>query len=179
MTLSERIEFITGNIAGIEADVIVNAANSRLAGGGGVDGAIHRAAGPGLLRECLTLGGCPAGEAKITAGYNLTARFIIHTVGPIWSGGYKDEPQILASCYRHSLAIAADKRLITIAFPAISTGAYGFPSVLAAHIALKEVIRFLGTNSYPEKVIFVLWSQEDLETYLKAYSDETSSKENR
>lgn len=162
-----RLEVIIGDITEIKADAIVNAANCSLLGGGGVDGAIHNAAGPGLLEECESLGGCKTGEAKITGGHNLKARYIIHTVGPVWNGGYRDEPEILASCYQSSLKLAKEKRLKTIAFPGISTGIYGFPKDLAAVIAINETKRFLLNSSWPEKVIFVAYDNESFELYRK------------
>ncbi len=145
-----KIELIKGDITKIQADAIVNAANSTLLGGGGVDGAIHRAAGPGLLRECKKIGGCPTGEARITGGYDLPAKFVIHTVGPIWRGGGGDsfeagskEDKLLADCYRNSLALACENGVRTIAFPSISTGAYRFPVERASKIAVREMRDFL------------------------------------
>ena len=162
-----RIELIKGDITALDADAVVNAANKTLLGGGGVDGAIHRAAGPQLLEECKKLNGCPTGEAKITGGYNLKARFIIHTVGPVWYGGYRDESELLASCYRSSLALAKKNSVKTIAFPGISTGVYGFPKDLAAVIAVNEAKRFLSNNLVPEKVIFVAFDDESYKIYQK------------
>ncbi len=157
--MAERIEIREGDITTLAVDAIVNAANSSLMGGGGVDGAIHRAAGPGLAEECRRLGGCPAGEARITGGHNLPARYVIHTVGPVWHGGRRNEEQLLAACYRNSLALAAEHGLRTIAFPAISTGAYGFPPDLAAFVALEAIHSFLATHSLPEKVLLVCFSR--------------------
>jgi O-acetyl-ADP-ribose deacetylase len=165
--MDKRIELIKGDITRISVDAIVNAANKSLLGGGGVDGAIHAAAGPELLAECRTLNGCETGKAKITKGYNLNAKHIIHTVGPVWYGGYRDEHEKLASCYQSSLEIAKDKKIRTIAFPGISTGVYGFPQDLAAMIAVTEIRRFLVKNKYPEKVTFVTFSDEHYETYRK------------
>lgn len=162
-----RVELIDGDITTLEVDAIVNAANNSLLGGGGVDGAIHNAAGPELLVECEKLNGCETGKAKITRGYKLRAKHIIHTVGPIWYGGYRDEPETLASCYQSSLALAKENKIKTIAFPGISTGVYGFPKDLAALIAVNETKRFLSKNSYPEKVIFVTYGKDNYETYRK------------
>ena len=165
MKETKKIEILRGNITKLEVDAIVNAANTTLLGGGGVDGAIHRAAGPELLAECRTLGGCRPGEAKITQGYRLPARFIIHTVGPIWHGGKHDEAQILTDCYRNSLQLAAENQIKTIAFPAISCGAYGYPLEKAAHIAITTTRDFLATNKEIQKVIFVVWGEEVYNAY--------------
>jgi O-acetyl-ADP-ribose deacetylase (regulator of RNase III) len=162
-----RIELIRGDITSLDVDAIVNAANSSLLGGGGVDGAVHRAAGPELLKECRELNGCPTGEARITRGYNLKARHIIHTVGPVWYGGYRDETELLASCYQSSLALAKKNRIKTIAFPGISTGIYRFPKDLASVIAVNEVKRFINSSKFPEKVIFVAYDEESYEIYRK------------
>ena len=164
-TLGEKIEIIHGDITTLEVDAIVNAANSTLLGGGGVDGAIHRAAGPELLAECRTLGGCEPGEAKLTCGCRLPARFVIHTVGPVWTGGNRGEPQTLANCYRNSLQLAVENRIKTIAFPAISCGAYRYPIRQASRIALETTKDFLGANDKIDKVFFVLWSEEIYEAY--------------
>lgn len=164
---NKRVELVKGDITSLDVDAIVNAANTSLLGGGGVDGAIHRAAGPELLSECRKLNGCETGQAKITKGYNLKARHVIHTVGPVWRGGCNDEHSLLASCYQASLTIAKENQLKTVAFPAISTGVYGFPIDLAALIAVKETERFLRKNIYPEKVIFVVFSDNNYETYRK------------
>ncbi len=160
-----RIEIVRGDITELAVDAIVNAANTALLGGGGVDGAIHRAAGPELLAECRTLGGCEPGEAKITRGYRLTAQFIIHTVGPIWRGGKHGEPETLANCHRSALRLATENRINMIGFPAISCGAYGYPIDQAAHIALKTTREFLASTDKIDKVIFVLWGNDVYEAY--------------
>jgi O-acetyl-ADP-ribose deacetylase (regulator of RNase III) len=165
--LNRNIEIARGDITKQEVDAIVNAANTTLLGGGGVDGAIHRAAGPELLAECRTLDGCKAGEAKITRGYRLPARFVIHTVGPIWRGGTHGEPETLANCYRNSLQVAVENGIKTIAFPAISCGAYGYPLQEAAQIAVKTTREFLTAEDKIDKVIFVLWGEEVYEVYSK------------
>jgi len=154
MSVVERMEVVEGDITSLAVDSIVNAANESLLGGGGVDGAIHHAAGPELLVECRTLNGCPTGQAKITGGYNLPAKHVIHTVGPIWQGGTQGEAALLASCYRRSLEVAADYEVGSIAFPAISTGVYRFPTEQAAKIAIETTAEFLSANAIPRKVIF-------------------------
>ncbi len=160
-----RIEAIKGDIVKLKVDAIVNAANNSLLGGGGVDGAIHEAAGPDLLEACRKLKGCATGDAKITEGFKLPARNIIHTVGPVWSGGLKNEPQLLSQCYRRSMELAVEYGLKTIAFPSISTGAYRFPFDLASTIAVKTVYEFVVNSQIPEKVIFVCFSQNDFLSY--------------
>jgi O-acetyl-ADP-ribose deacetylase (regulator of RNase III) len=160
-----QIEIFHGDITTLYIDAIVNAANSSLLGGGGVDGAIHRAAGPGLLQECKTLGGCTAGEAKVTSGYNLPAKFVIHTVGPVWKGGNSNEDELLASCYRNCLRIADNMNLKSLAFPNISTGVYGFPKSRAASIAVREVRNFFKEKRKIEKIIFAIFDTENLTIY--------------
>lgn len=155
----ERIQVIEGDITALDVDAVVNAANRSLLGGGGVDGAIHRAAGPELVAETRTLGGCRTGEAKMTGGYRLMARYIIHTVGPVWHGGASAEDELLASCYRNSLELAKAHGLKSIAFPAISTGIYGFPPDRAAAIAVETVDEFAANNQLPETIIFCCFSQ--------------------
>ena len=160
-----QIELVRGDITQQETDAIVNAANESLLGGGGVDGAIHRAAGPELLAECRTLGGCATGDAKITRGYRLKARHVIHTVGPIYRDGKHNEPQLLASAYRRSLELARENNLASIAFPAISTGIYGYPRDKAAHIALRTIVEFLKTHAAPKLVRMVLFDAETLNVH--------------
>jgi O-acetyl-ADP-ribose deacetylase (regulator of RNase III) len=160
-----RISIVDGDITKLDVEVIVNAANSSLLGGGGVDGAIHRAAGPRLLEECRTLGGCPTGSAKLTAGYNLKAKWVAHAVGPVWSGGGHGEDDLLAGCYRTALALARDKQARSIAFPAISTGVYRFPLERATRIALTTVRAELAAQALPERVIFACFGAEAVRVY--------------
>jgi len=166
-----RLEIVEGDITKQGVDVVVNAANSTLLGGGGVDGAIHRAAGPGLLRECKTLGGCPTGEARITGGYNLPARHVIHTVGPIWRGGGNGEDELLASCYRSVFGLVEKHALKSLAFPSISTGAYGFPVGRASRIAIREIMGFLENNRTVEKVVVVCFGRAVYDAYMEALKE--------
>ncbi|MCX7945267.1 MAG: O-acetyl-ADP-ribose deacetylase [Deltaproteobacteria bacterium] len=172
--IKDKIEILLGDITQLNTDAIVNAANKTLLGGGGVDGAIHRAAGPMLREECKMLGGCETGEAKITKGYNLKAKYVIHTVGPVYKDGRHNESELLKNCYLNSLRLALMYNIKTIAFPSISTGAYGYPIREAAPIAIQSVIEFLKENNEIEKVIFVLFSKIDFDIYketLKNYME--------
>jgi len=167
-TITNRIEVVEGDITKQRVDAIVNAANTTLLGGGGVDGAIHRAAGPELLVECRTLGGCPTGEAKMTQGYLLPAKWVIHTVGPVWRDGRHGEEGLLTDCYRNSLGLAERSGARTIAFPSISTGAYRFPMDKAARIAVAEISKFLERNSSMEKVVLVCFGKSAFDIYREA-----------
>ena len=167
----DRIEIFQGDITKLKVDAIVNAANTSLLGGGGVDGAIHRAAGHELLEYCRKLNGCPTGQAKITPGFKLHAKFIIHTVGPVWRDGNRNEDTLLADCYKNSLQLAKENKIKTLAFPAISTGIYSFPRERAVKIALKETINFLKNNNSIEKVIFVCYDSENFNIYKKEIED--------
>jgi O-acetyl-ADP-ribose deacetylase (regulator of RNase III) len=167
--MKSKLEIIKGDITRLDVDAIVNAANSALAGGGGVDGAIHRAAGEELLEECLKLRGCPTGQAKITKGYKLPAKFVIHAVGPVWYGGHQNEAELLASCYRESLRLAVENGVKTIAFPAISTGAYRYPLQEATEIAVFETVKFLEQQDTIEKVIFCCFGERAYQTYIRTF----------
>jgi len=170
--MSARISVVEGDITQQRVAAIVNAANSSLLGGGGVDGAIHRAAGPELLAECRMLGGCPTGQARITRGYRLPAQWVIHTVGPVWRGGDQGEDVLLANCYRNSLALAVAHGIRTIAFPAISTGVYGFPLERATRIAVAEVRRFLEQDETIQQVLFVCFGKRAYETYVAVMGEQ-------
>jgi O-acetyl-ADP-ribose deacetylase (regulator of RNase III) len=167
--MKRRIEVIKGDITGIEVDIIVNAANSRLIGGGGVDGAIHRVGGPEIMQECDKIraseGGCPTGSAVITIAGKLPAKYVIHAVGPVWYGGKQNEPKLLADAYKTSLDLATSVKTLTIAFPNISTGIYGYPKTKAAEIAINTVIQYLLSHTYPKKVIFVCFDDDSLLIY--------------
>jgi O-acetyl-ADP-ribose deacetylase (regulator of RNase III) len=169
--MQQRLEIVEGDITTLAVDAIVNAANESLLGGGGVDGAIHRAAGPQLLEECRLLGGCPTGRAKITQGYRLPAKHVIHTVGPVWRGGQSGEDDLLASCYRASLDLARRHGCRSIAFPAVSTGIYGFPPDRAAHIAVATVRTFLAEYGVPERVIFCCFGRASVEAHRAALGE--------
>ncbi|MBD2294598.1 O-acetyl-ADP-ribose deacetylase [Anabaena sphaerica FACHB-251] len=169
--MPERLIPIQGDITKLQVEAIVNAANNSLLGGGGVDGAIHRAAGSELLQECRQLNGCATGEAKITKGYKLPAKWVIHTVGPVWKGGNQGEDNLLASCYLHSLALAEEHNIKTIAFPAISTGVYGFPIERATKIAVTQVNKFLQSHNSPKQVLFVCFSQDAYLMYQQLLKD--------
>lgn len=167
--MTPRVEVVMGDITREDVDAIVNAANNSLLGGGGVDGAIHRAAGPELLTACRMLGGCDTGDAKMTPGFKLKARHVIHTVGPVWGGGDRGEDEALASCWRRSLSLAAQKGLRTIAFPSVSTGVYGFPVDRAARLAARTVFDFLSNHALPEKVRVVAFDERTYRCYLEAF----------
>jgi O-acetyl-ADP-ribose deacetylase (regulator of RNase III) len=168
---NDAMRVIEGDITEQEVDAIVNAANSSLLGGGGVDGAIHRAAGPELLAECRTLQGCATGDAKITPGYRLPAKWVIHTVGPVWRGGHHSEDELLANCYQRSLALVIEKGLRSVAFPAVSTGIYGFPLERATRIAVREVRAFLNEHPNLERILFVCFDRRTRETYERVLAE--------
>lgn len=174
-TVSNRIQLVQGDITRLPVSALVNAANSSLLGGGGVDGAIHRAGGPQILEECRAIrarqGGCKTGEAVITTGGQLPAAHVIHTVGPVWNGGQKDEPELLANCYRNSLRLADEHKLESVAFSSISTGVYGYPKQEAAAIAVREVRRWLATHEWPRSVLFVVFDDENREAYERELAD--------
>lgn len=176
--VAARLSVVTADITTLDVDAIVNAANSSLLGGGGVDGAIHRAAGPELLAECRTLGGCETGEAKITNGYGLKARHVIHTVGPVWHGGDRGEAELLASCYRRSLEIARDNDLKSVTFPSISTGVYGYPKDAAARVAVCTVAEFLAASGLPESVIFCCFDEAAANLHRREIAALTTDKDN-
>ena len=171
--MKARIELVDKDITTLDVDGIVNAANNSLLGGGGVDGAIHRAAGPALLEECRKLNGCATGDAKITGGYNLPARYVIHAVGPVWRGGSSGEDDLLASCYQKCFLLAGEYHLQSIAFPAVSTGVYGFPKTRAARIAVRETQKALAFNTELKRVVFVCFNSDTRQAYEDALRDET------
>ena len=166
----DRFSIVVGDLTQSDAEAIVNAANRTLLGGSGVDGAIHRAAGPALLAECRSLGGCETGQAKLTSGYNLRAHYVIHTVGPIWQGGHMGEPALLASCYRSSLELAEQRGIRTVDFPSISTGVYRYPIPQAATVALKAIMDFLAEHKLPERVRMVCHTEAIAEIYRQTYN---------
>jgi O-acetyl-ADP-ribose deacetylase (regulator of RNase III) len=169
MTALNRLKIILGDITTLAVDAIVNAANEGLRGGGGVDGAIHAAAGQKLYEACSVIGGCPTGEVRMTPGFNLPAKFVLHAVGPVWRGGTHNEPALLASCYRNALTLAAEKHFISVAFPSISTGIYGYPLELAAPLALREIRAFLETHEAPHEVFMVCFNEAAYRAYLEAW----------
>lgn len=171
MVADPRIIVVEGDITAQDVDAVVNAANESLLGGGGVDGAIHRAAGPGLVEECRRIGGCPTGQARITGGHKLKARYVIHTVGPVWRGGGNGEDALLASCYRESLRLAREHGLRRVAFPAISTGVYGFPIERASRIALRVILDFLASEESAPRVVLTCFSEQDLDVYRQAFQE--------
>jgi O-acetyl-ADP-ribose deacetylase (regulator of RNase III) len=172
ITLADRVCVVQGDITQLDVDAIVNAANESLLGGGGVDGAIHRAAGPGLLTECRQVGGCPTGGARLTSGYRLLARYVIHAVGPVYETGREGEADLLRSCYQEALQLAAQHALWTVAFPCISTGVFGYPKEEACQIATAAVLGWLGRNEYPRRVTFCCYEPEDADCYRRVLWDE-------
>jgi O-acetyl-ADP-ribose deacetylase (regulator of RNase III) len=172
--MSKRMRVVEGDITRLEVDAIVNAANRSLLGGGGVDGAIHRAAGPELLKECQELGGCETGEAKLTRGFRLPARWVIQTVGPVWRGGQQGEPELLAACYRNSLALAEEQGFSSVAFPAISCGVYGYPVKKAARVAIRQTADFLASHPIPREVLFVCFDSTIAREYRNALQERTA-----
>jgi O-acetyl-ADP-ribose deacetylase (regulator of RNase III) len=166
-TMKDKLTVVQGDITRLDVDAIVNAANTSLLGGGGVDGAIHRAAGPELLAECRTIGGCPTGQARMTAGYQLAARHVIHTVGPVYHDGHSGEPQALRSCYRESLRLAEQAALQSMAFSCISTGVYGYPKAEACEIAVGEVAAWMAAHALPARVVFCCFAEEDARLYIR------------
>jgi O-acetyl-ADP-ribose deacetylase (regulator of RNase III) len=176
-TSSQGMRVMRGDITRLEVDAIVNAANESLLGGGGVDRAIHAGAGPGLYEECRRLGGCPTGEARITGGYQLPARFVIHTVGPVYEDGRSGEPELLRSCYRESLRLAAERQLASVAFPCISTGVYGYPPDQACAVAVSAVEEWLRNNAFPKEVIFCCFVDEDYQLYVSRLSQASRERE--
>lgn len=170
LNLSDRIRILIGDITALDVYAIVNPANETLLGGGGLDGAIHRAAGPKLLEECRSLGGCATGHAKLTGGHHLPAKYIIHTVGPVWRGGKKNETDLLAQCYQNSLVIASENQFSSVAFPAISTGIYQYPKTEATQIALSTTAQFLKDHAYPQQVLFVCYTKEFFDIYQHSWA---------
>jgi O-acetyl-ADP-ribose deacetylase (regulator of RNase III) len=177
--MSEKLTVVQGDITRLDVDAIVNAANTSLLGGGGVDGAIHRAAGPELLAECRTIGGCPTGQARMTAGYRLPARRVIHTVGPVYRDGHHGEPEALRSCYRESLRLAEEAGLESIAFPCISTGVYGYPKDEACGIAVGEVTAWMASHALPARVVFCCFADEDARLYWRRLGIRVSPEDRR
>jgi O-acetyl-ADP-ribose deacetylase (regulator of RNase III) len=170
--VSQRVKVVVGDITRLHVDAVVTAANEALCGGGGVDGAVHRAAGPGLLEECLKIGHCPPGEARATGAYRLPARLVVHTVGPVWEGGGHGEQQTLESCYRSSLELAAEKGAASIAFPCIATGVYGYPRAEACEVAVAATLQWLREHEQPREVVFCCFAEEDARLYRERLAGE-------